>query len=163
MDALFTNITLPIYANLIPYMQTAYPHLKDTLPLIHQTYQTLHAILHPLYTQALTLLTPILLPLLDLAAREAQRSPGLFALGVLLLILWGVFCIVGFVRRVVAFGVRLAFGVVFWGAVGLGAWIVWERGVGRSGAELWVWVMGVRERFGEEYERAVREREMGRW
>lgn len=67
-----------------------------------------------------------------------------------------------FTRRMVAFGVSLVFGILFWGAVLVLAVLVWERGVGRSVGEGVGLLRGALDVFLGEYQKAVREKERER-
>jgi hypothetical protein len=115
--------------------------------------------LHPLYTSALTTLSPLVLPTLDSIASVAQASPAAFTVGLLLLAIFIVVKVLGVVRRMVAFGVRILVGLVFWGAVGVTVAVVWERGVGRTGVEVAAWMREVGSVWWEEWQKAKMERE----
>ncbi|PQE11143.1 hypothetical protein CJF31_00000908 [Rutstroemia sp. NJR-2017a BVV2] len=115
--------------------------------------------LHPLYTSALTTISPLVLPTLDTIASMAQASPAAFTVGMLLLAVVVVVKVLGVVRRMVAFGVRVLFGLVFWGAIGVMVAVVWERGVGRTGVEFAGWLREVGGVWWEEWQKAKRERE----
>lgn len=80
-------------------------------------------------------------------------------MGLLLLAIVVVVKVLSVVRRVVAFGVRVLVGLLFWGAIGLLVAVVWERGVGRTGVEVSAWMREVGAVWWEEWQKAKRERE----
>ncbi|CAD6446706.1 7ccd9eea-ef4c-4c3d-ae08-78bfb68de25b-CDS [Sclerotinia trifoliorum] len=124
-----------ILTNTIPYIHQAHSHLQTLTPHLRKTYtQTLH-LLNPLYHTLLKTLTPLLTTI----QHFASQAPAITALIVLLAIIWYIFWIMSFIRRVMAWGTRMVFGVLFWGVLGYFVLVVWERGVVRTAGEVWGW------------------------
>ncbi|KAF7950935.1 uncharacterized protein EAE97_002487 [Botrytis byssoidea] len=152
-----------IYQHLAPYLMQAYPYLLRAYPLLHSIYTSLFTnFLHPLYLFTITHIMPLVLPLLEAALKVASQSPGIAVVVGVLAVIWFIFFLMGLMRRMVAWGLRMVFGLVFWGVLGGVAVVVLQRGVGRTGAELVEggrWVLDV---FWSEYMKARREQEMRR-
>ncbi|KAH6630832.1 hypothetical protein B0J18DRAFT_422305 [Chaetomium sp. MPI-SDFR-AT-0129] len=112
---------------------------------------TLLTALQPLYTALETQFSILL----------ASAPPGLVAAGTLLLVAIVVIQILSIIRRLILFGTRLVFQLVFWACVGLIVSAVWQRGVGRTARDLAVvggkvvgWSVGAAEVWWAEYEKA---------
>ncbi|KAF7951585.1 hypothetical protein EAE96_006889 [Botrytis aclada] len=150
-----------IYQHLAPYLMQAYPYLLRAYPLLHTTYRTLTTqFLQPLYLFTMTHIMPLVLPLLEATLKVASQSPGIAVVVGVLAVIWFIFFVMSLMRRMVAWGVRMVFGLVFWGVLGGVAVVVWQRGVGRTGGELLLggrWLLDV---FWSEYLEARREQEM---
>ncbi|TPX08795.1 uncharacterized protein E0L32_009735 [Thyridium curvatum] len=114
--------------------------LPDPLPqLLHEHVLHPHAYVQVLKRKAMHLLArlfnaayPFLSPVADRLARALHDSPDLVVLAALLVALAAALQVLLYVRRVVAWGVRLALRMAFWaGVVALGA-VVWRRGLEES-------------------------------
>jgi hypothetical protein len=88
-------------------------------------------------------LHPVLASLLDRAAVLSQESPAIVSAIALVAILYISLSVLAFAKRVVMFWTRIVFGVLFYGGVVAVAWVVYERGVGRTVGEVGEWVHGV--------------------
>ncbi|KAF7912752.1 uncharacterized protein EAF01_001773 [Botrytis porri] len=148
-----------IYQHLSPYLMQAYPYLLRAYPLLQTIYTSL---LRPLYLFTVTNLMPLLLPLLEASLKVASQSPGIAVVVGVLVIIWFIFFLMSLMRRMVAWGMRLVFGLVFWGVLGGVGMVVLQRGVGRTGTELVEGGRWLLDAFWEEYLKARREQEMRR-
>ncbi|KAI9644735.1 hypothetical protein NHQ30_006761 [Ciborinia camelliae] len=152
MDTLLNNITRPIYAAASPLLQSAflqaYPHLQHA-----------YEILYPLYTRIVYSLLRMAVPLLTTFRQFANEDP--LAAGIMLLVFLLALFVTFFTlfRRLVVFGISLAMGLVFWGAVGVLVVLVWEGGVEKMG-EVIARLRWFVEVFWREYKEAVEREKM---
>ncbi|OBT52777.1 hypothetical protein VE04_06830, partial [Pseudogymnoascus sp. 24MN13] len=110
----------------------------DALEDYHAVLTTLYSLLSPILYPTLRFLNwartsscpprPLLLQLTN----AAHDSPAIVSIGVLLVTLYISMRVVGFMQRMVAFGARLIFGLVFYGAIVVGGMMVYQRGVERT-------------------------------
>jgi hypothetical protein len=126
----------------------------------HAVISTLYSILSPVIYPTLRLLDwarsiifPLALPLLNQLSQLAQESPAVVSLGVLLLTLYISLRIMGFLQRMVAFGARLVFGLVFYGAIVVVAMLVYQRGVDRTASDVAGWAQEIQRVWMREYGR----------
>ncbi|CZT48139.1 uncharacterized protein RSE6_08800 [Rhynchosporium secalis] len=130
--------------------------LQEYLPTIMHTLYTLEPYtrlplrtLNSLYTQATPLLTPYISSLLN----TLHASPAILSLAAIILLLVLALQILSFIRRVMMFWFRLVMRLVFWAVLGLAVAVVWQRGVGRTMEDLWMWGNEVRRVWEGEYKR----------
>ncbi|KAK6593867.1 hypothetical protein H4I96_10780 [Botrytis cinerea] len=127
-----------IYQLSTPYLARAYPYFLRAYPFLHQTSTNLYTqLLHPLYLFTITHIMPLLLPLFEALLKVGSQSPGIAVIVGVLAIVWFIFFLMGLMRRMVAWGMRMVFGLVFWGVLGGVAVVVLQRGVGRTGWRFW--------------------------
>ncbi|OBT45973.1 hypothetical protein VE00_03748 [Pseudogymnoascus sp. WSF 3629] len=132
----------------------------DALEDYHAVLSTLYSLLSPILYPTLrflnwarTLLLPLLRPLILQLTNAAHDSPAIVSLGVLLVTLYISMRVMGFMQRMVAFGARIIFALVFYGAIVVGGMMVYQRGVERTVGDVVGWVGEVQRIWVREYGR----------
>ena len=91
--------------------------------------------------------------MLDQLSQLAQDSPAIISLGVLLLTVYISMRIMGILQRMVAFGARLVFSLVFYGMIVVFAMFVYQRGIDRTASDAMEWAQEVQRVWVREYGR----------
>lgn len=99
------------------------------------------------------MLLPLARPLLIQLSNLAHDSPAIVSLGVLLVALYISMRVMGFMQRMVAFGARLIFGLVFYGAIVVFGMMVYQRGVERTASDIVGWAQEIQRVWVREYGR----------
>ncbi|KAK6595380.1 hypothetical protein H4I95_10738 [Botrytis cinerea] len=127
-----------IYQLSTPYLARAYPYFLRAYPFLHQTSTNLYTqLLHPLYLFTITHIMPLLLPLFEALLKVGSQSPGIAVIVGVLAIVWFIFFLMGLMRRMVAWGMRMVFGLVFWGCLGGWQWWFCSGAWGGRGWRFW--------------------------
>ncbi|KAI0999811.1 hypothetical protein K3495_g8387 [Podosphaera aphanis] len=125
-------------AHLIQLYYAAEPYLSS-----------IHRSLAAFYSRA----EPLLLPHFNALAQWAYASPSILIVGLFILILFILLQTINFIRRVLAFWMRLLVKLTFWGAVVALIAVLWQRGVWRTLGELEAWCTEVAAVYWREYKR----------